>query len=54
VEIARQGRRRESHAIVAVSREDAIAGALAEIGGGWEILEAEIAPRAPAKKSASG
>ena len=44
------GNRTRVVAIVAASREEAIAGALAEIGGGWEILEAEIAPRAPAKK----
>ena len=44
------GSRTRVVAIVAGSREDAIAGALAEIGGGWEILEAEIAPRAPTKK----
>jgi PilZ domain len=48
------GNRTRVVAIVAASREDAIAGALAEIGGGWEILEAEIAPRAPAKKKVSG
>jgi hypothetical protein len=47
------GSRTRVVAIVAGSREDAIAGALAEIGGGWEILEAEIAPRAPTKKKLS-
>lgn len=47
------GNRTRVVAIVAASREDAIAGALAEIGGGWEILEAEIAPRAPATKKLS-
>jgi PilZ domain len=48
------GNRTRVVAIVAASREDAIAGALAEIGGGWEILEAEIAPREPIKKTVSG
>jgi hypothetical protein len=48
------GNRTRVVAIVATSREDAIAGVLAEIGGGWEILEAELDPRAPAKKKASG
>jgi len=47
------GNRTRAVAIVAASREDAIGGALAEIGGGWEILEAEIAPRAPATKKVS-
>ncbi len=48
------GNRTRVVAIVAGSREDAIAGALAEIGGGWEILEAEVAPRAPTKEKLSG
>ena len=44
------GNRTRLVAIVAASREEAIDRALAEIGGGWEILQAELAPRAPAKK----
>jgi len=47
------GNRTRVVAIVAASREEAIAGTLAETGGGWEILEAEIAPRAPTTKKAS-
>jgi hypothetical protein len=47
------GNRTRVVAIVAASREEAIAGTLAEIGGGWEILEAEIAPRAPTTKKVS-
>jgi len=47
------GNRTRVVAIVAASREEAIAATLAEIGGGWEILEAEIAPRAPTTKKVS-
>ena len=47
------GNRTRVVAIVAASREEAIAGTLAETGGGWEILEAEIAPRAPTTKKVS-
>jgi hypothetical protein len=47
------GNRTRLVAIVAASREEAISRALAEIGGGWEILEAELASRAPAKKRVS-
>jgi hypothetical protein len=48
-----EGNRTRVVAIVAASREEAIAGTLAEIGGGWEILEAEIAPRAATTKKVS-
>ena len=44
------GNRTRAVAIVAASREEAIERAFAEIGSGWEILEAELAPRAPIKK----
>ena len=47
------GNRTRVVAIVAASREAAIAATLAEIGGGWEILEAEVAPRAPTTKKVS-
>jgi hypothetical protein len=47
------GNRTRLVAIVAASREEATSRALAEIGGGWEILEAELASRAPAKKRVS-
>ena len=43
------GNRTRVVALAASSRDEAIARALAEIGGGWEILEAELATRAPAK-----
>ena len=48
-----EGNRTRVVAIVAASREEAIAGTLAEIGGGWEILEAELAPRAATTKKVS-
>jgi len=43
------GNRTRMVALEAPSRDEAIARTLAEIGGGWEILEAELAPRAPIK-----
>ena len=43
------GNRTRLVALSAPSREEAIARTLAEIGGGWEILEAELTLRAPDK-----
>jgi len=47
------GNRTRLVAIVAASRAEAIDRALAEIGGGWEILEAELTARAPTKRRVS-
>jgi hypothetical protein len=41
------GNRTRLVALAAPSREEAIARTLAEIGAGWEILEAELALRVP-------
>jgi hypothetical protein len=41
------GNRTRLVALAAPSREEAIAMTLAEIGGGWEILEAELTLRGP-------
>jgi hypothetical protein len=43
------GNRTRLVALAAPSRDEAIARSLAEIGGGWEILEAELTLRAQAK-----
>ncbi len=44
------GNRTRVVALAACSREEAIARALAEIGVGWEVLEADLAPREANKK----
>jgi hypothetical protein len=43
------GNRTRLVALAAPSRDEAIARSLAEIGSGWEILEAELTLRAPTK-----
>lgn len=45
------GNRTRAVVLAAPSREEAIARTLAEIGGGWEVLEAELSTRAPDKRS---
>jgi hypothetical protein len=46
----RGGNRTRAVVLAAASREEAIARTLAEIGDGWEILEADLAKRTPAKQ----
>jgi hypothetical protein len=41
------GNRTRVVALAAPSRDEAIARALVEIGGGWEVLEAKLAPAEP-------
>lgn len=45
------GNRTRVVALAAPSRDDAIARALLEIGGGWEILEAKLAPHEAKKET---
>ena len=45
------GNRTRIVALAAPSRDEAIARALVEIGGGWEVLEAKLAPAEPKAKA---
>ena len=45
------GNRTRVVALAAPSRDEAIARALVEIGGGWEVLEAKLAPAEPKAKA---